>query len=97
MFKDSFEVGQRVLFARAHDTATKLFGRIFKKHDGPADLVDVVTEVDGKKVEVSTLETAHAASLVAAPDQKQLPASSAPASAVLPAAQQAGTRVIARG
>jgi hypothetical protein len=98
MYKDSFEVGERVWFTRLHDTVTKLLGRIVKKHDGPADLVDVATEVDGKKVEASTLETAHAASLVLAPDQKQLPASSsAPASAVLPAAQQAGTRVIARG
>jgi hypothetical protein len=90
MYKDSFEVGQRVWFTRLHDTVTKLLGRIVKKHDGSADLVDVATEVDGKKVEAATLETAHASSLVLAPDPKQLPASSSAPVAAVP-------RVIARG
>jgi hypothetical protein len=71
VFKDAFKVGLRVLFARSHDKVTKLFGRIVKIHDGPDDCVDIETEPDGKKVEVSSLETAHAADVVLA-EQKPL-------------------------
>jgi hypothetical protein len=104
VFKDAFTVGLRVLFARSHDKATKLFGRIVKIHDGNTDCVDVQTEPDGKKVEVSTIETAHAGDVVLAPEAEAsaslyvahtLPAKTS--TAVLPVANQTGTRVIARG
>ena len=70
MFKDAFAVGLRVWFARSSDKATKLFGRIVRVHDGAADCVDIETEPDGKRVEVSTIETAHAADVVLAPEKK---------------------------
>lgn len=71
MFKEAFKVGQRVWFARSHDKVTKLFGRIVKVHAGNADCVDIETEVDGKVVEKSSLETAHAADVVLAPEKEE--------------------------
>jgi len=71
MFKEAFAVGQRVRFARSHDKVTKLFGRIVKIHEGKDDCVDIKTEPDGKLVEVSSLETAHAGDVVLA-EQKSL-------------------------
>jgi hypothetical protein len=98
VFKDAFAVGLRVLFARSHDKATKLFGRIVKIHDGSADCVDIKTEPDGKKVEVSTIETAHAGDVVLAPEAETSAVIAGKTStAVLPVANQTGTRVIARG
>ncbi len=73
MFKDAFTVGLRVLFARSHDKVTKLFGRIVKIHDGDSDCVDIATEPDGKRVEVSGIETAHAADVVLAPQKTLAP------------------------
>jgi hypothetical protein len=93
MLKEAFPVGARVQFARSHDKATKLFGHVVKIHDGNSDCVDIETEVDGKKVEVSGIETAHAADVSLAP--ALVPAKTS--TAAPPATQQAGSRVIARG
>jgi hypothetical protein len=59
--KDRFKVGQRVRFRRSHDKATQLTGTIASIPKGNDDVVAIKTDVDGKLVEVSTLETAHAA------------------------------------
>lgn len=59
--KDAFKIGDRVSFLRSHDKTVRLTGTIARIHDGEDDCVDVQTIPDGKLVEVSTLETAHAA------------------------------------
>lgn len=63
--KDRFKVGQRVRFRRSHDQATVLTGEIVKIHPGADDVLDVESEVDGKIVEVSRVETVHARDVTA--------------------------------
>lgn len=57
--KSQLAVGQRVKFFRMHDKATQLTGKITEIHED-SDLVNVVTEVDGRMIEVETNETVHA-------------------------------------
>ena len=57
--KSQLVVGQRVKFFRMHDKATELTGRITEIHEDN-DLVNVVTEADGRLIEVETNETVHA-------------------------------------
>lgn len=58
--KNRFKVGQRVRFRRSHDKTTELTGTIAGLDPGDDDCVSIQTEVDGRKVEVSGIETAHA-------------------------------------
>jgi hypothetical protein len=62
--KSDLAVGQRVKFLRSHDKAVELIGRITSIAE-EADLVDVVTEPDGKIVEVATTETVLVADITA--------------------------------
>ncbi len=64
LFKDRFAVGQRVRFRRMHDKATELTGTIVGKSEDDEDCVSIETDADGKKVEVSGVEMAHAADVV---------------------------------
>jgi len=64
MHKDKLKVGQRVKFRRSHDKTVELTGEIKKIHDGGDDCVDIETEADGTIVEVSGIETAHAADVI---------------------------------
>jgi preprotein translocase subunit YajC len=52
-------VGQRVRFKRSHDKAVELVGTIVKVNEDST--VEILTEVDGKVIEVETTETAHIA------------------------------------
>ena len=62
-------VGQRVKFRRSHDKSTELTGRITAiSEDNPND-VTIETEPDGKAIEVSGSESAHAADCTAIEDE----------------------------
>jgi hypothetical protein len=60
----TFEIGKRVKFFRSHDKQNELTGKImanFGEGAIPDDsaLYLIETEPDGKRIEVSSIETAH--------------------------------------
>jgi hypothetical protein len=57
--KKDLQVGQRVKFHPASNTALELTGKVALVHED-SDLVDVTAEADGKAVEVETTMAAHA-------------------------------------
>ena len=69
--KSQLAVGQRVKFFRMHDKATQLTGKITEIHEDN-DLVNVVTEVDGRAIEVETNETVHANDVTPIPEVAEI-------------------------
>jgi hypothetical protein len=53
-----FRTGQRVKFRRSHDKATELTGKIIELDSETGNAL-LETEVDGRNVEVSRIESAH--------------------------------------
>jgi signal transduction histidine kinase len=76
LLKDRLKVGQRVKFRRSHDKFVELTGTITDIPKGSADVVRIKTEADGKNVEVSGIEEAHAGDVTVLKDQPALPAPS---------------------
>ena len=69
--KSQLAVGQRVKFFRMHDKATQLTGKITEIHEDN-DLVNVVTEVEGRAIEVETNETVHANDVTPIPEVAEI-------------------------
>lgn len=67
MAKKDLKVGQRVKFTRTHNTALTLTGKIVSIQDGE---VLIETEADGRVIEVSGVESAHADSIAVLSEPK---------------------------